>query len=1430
MKLKLWLCGVLVLSFGLFAACSENDNGDTPSSVSDANGGSTAADGSASSDSDDSGDGGNQADAESAVDASGGAEDGSDSGPTQTVCRADAQCEDTEYCDTEGDGAAGICVTGCRPGGCDDGQICDDETRICIRDVSCSANSDCRAIEYCDSTGVCIQGCRTGDEDECPRDDTGAPMGCDPATHECTRLVVCCGDDEARSCSTTFPAECSNPIETERDCFSPNPCLFQCQVDADCDAIGELLDDGYFCSANGRCEEGCREDDLGTALDEDTCIEFDKTCDPTVRAENGNGCVRTECVADSDCDAIGTRVGDLFYCAPSDGVCLKGCRNGQGPAADSGESGCAGDLICDANHRCIAESALPECTEDAECSGANEFCVDTFAEANGLGLEISAIPKCEGYCQTHTDCDIEGAVDDDPQSACLTIAEASAFHQYGCPDGGIICDDRTEKVCVFDACRNDDNEPNNDFENATVLGPLDFEQGVRIYDSGNENLVSCKPRDYDYYTFDAPVSGLTIRFSIATTGNDDESTDLDGRIYFKGPGDERPAIYNQYEPDCTFVTPTTANETCTVVNAPQGTWYLRVNDMRGDEGRKPYTIRVELEEGTGPDAAEPRLADGTGGGEDDTPATATFISIDGMRDGPKVIHGRTIHLIEGQNGELDSSDQDWFRFELGLYDNFSVELEMLGNDSADNSDSELTFQVYGPGAPEIGENGSPRLNPCDIIPSDSYCGEPNDGTNLTDAVSLDGYPFLAHNSPPNFDPSSDILGQNLVVQEGVYYIRVTGVTPGQAGRYRLTVNVARYYGLCFDDAVAFPDPTSNNTWISAFNIMNPVALEGAEYMPDDFTYLSIDEHEELIPNRNLNLDGLSLCGDDNDPNEGDGYEDWFEVFLEEGDELTVRVRADAATRGRGDSTLQVFERRSFELLGSTTNACDLRNDCGPNPDGCIQPYGDQGCDIGSGSGVDLDGLTTRNTAYIRNVEEAQAYLIRVVSAPVGEDRNSNGILDTDLTINGIVDADGEDGSENGFRGNQDGCLDRCNSVSSVPRTRIPYTLTLLREAAPRPCPPDIYDGPDQVSDNDVRATATAIGVQGSDQCEEGAVCQLTGTIEDLVLCGSEPNSGTSTAGIERFDEDWFELTLDRVSDVSVSLDYDLRQGSVEVDFYLGDGTTPLNDEGRSDQVDLEGQRPGTYYVRVRSLGAPSVCLNDDDCEARSGCQNGRCIRPFDQPLPGSDVRYDMDVVVNELPDQCTAGPDAFDLVVENDAFVDATLLNSGNDRVDDLTCRFSDADPLGCVDLRVTAGAEDRRPWICDGIPKDEDIYQFRLDRGKGLVVAAFYTFSDEGDMVLEAYDDGAVPQKLIDTRDPSYHRTGVNMQCLVIAPEGNENRTINIRATADYINDVRLEDGALRYGFYVAPLLQTPDSNNNVCASLDPSGSGIVWPVYTRP
>ena len=236
-------------------------------------------------------------------------------------------------------------------------------------------------------------------------------------------------------------------------------------------------------------------------------------------------------------------------------------------------------------------------------------------------------------------------------------------------------------------------------------------------------------------------------------------------------------------------------------------------------------------------------------------------------------------------------------------------------------------------------------------------------------------------------------------------------------------------------------------------------------------------------------------------------------------------------------------------------------------------------------------------------------------------------------------------------------------LSSVGMTRTAYDLVVFRNAGPAVCADDRYDA---AAPNNERNQASAIPV---------------GSHRDLALCGADG------------DEDWyaFDVAGAGVSTITTALTFAHAQGDLDIDVYFGDEVEALNAgqrAGHSDTDDelvrLENRGPGTYYVRVRSVGA-------------------------------SNVRYTLEVTVEAAELVCEDDPDE-----PNNDFLESTALGQG------------------VVDRDTQ--------WICERRPVDDDTFNIVVPAGASRTITATYLFGDDGDLFLQLFN--ADEMSLLSTAD----------------------------------------------------------------------------------
>lgn len=276
-------------------------------------------------------------------------------------------------------------------------------------------------------------------------------------------------------------------------------------------------------------------------------------------------------------------------------------------------------------------------------------------------------------------------------------------------------------------------------------------------------------------------------------------------------------------------------------------------------------------------------------------------------------------------------------------------------------------------------------------------------------------------------------------------------------------------------------------------------------------------------------------------------------------------------------------------------------------------------------------------------------------------------------------------------------------ASPEPLTQAQYTLRLDRTAGPVVCMGDRYEA---APGNGVRGLAAQV---------------RPGVIEGLTLCG--------TGG----DEDWFALTLDGVSDLTVRALFSHLQADLEVDVFQGDAAMAENanspaghSQDDDEEVVLADRLPGTWYIRVRASG-------------------------------GGDARYTLEIEVAERAFVCEDDPDE-----PNDSEMLATDLGAG-----------------------VVNRANQ---WICDRVPAEVDTFRFRVPGGLSRTVAATFVYGDDGDLVLEVLNGqgqvlattAGIPREL-------------SKQCITL-PSFVADRSLFLRVVPLSINRVLDDDERLDY------------------------------------
>ncbi len=426
-------------------------------------------------------------------------------------CETDDDCPETSFCLVAGNNETGACQIGCREGGCEDGQLCDLETRECSD--GCREDGDCGDEEFCAvpedaDLGACREGCRT--DDQCPGE-----LTCLPGSGVC--VGVECNDDEL--CPPNFfcdsdLAHCVPGCTDDAHCEDGTTCVEGACVGMDCEEDDDCPE-AQFCGDELRCAPGCRDDatcEFGQICPEDTRIcrdgcredgdcDLADYCEPTELAcvegcrdddscVPGNSClevaidedetmrrrcVPTPCTSDVECL-------DDFYCAiPQDedeGECAVGCRLGDD---------------CPVGFQCDEETR--QCV-DAPCNDSDECPLGFFCDPE---LETpTCVPGCDGngQCPNDQPCDVE-------TNTCGCGTDLDCAQSQVCDRGMCVqaCTEHTDCgdgfFCEFDSglclegCYDDDFEPNDTREDAMPIDTGQFDMRMCYGAEINEDYHDC---------------------------------------------------------------------------------------------------------------------------------------------------------------------------------------------------------------------------------------------------------------------------------------------------------------------------------------------------------------------------------------------------------------------------------------------------------------------------------------------------------------------------------------------------------------------------------------------------------------------------------------------------------------------------------------------------------------------------------------------------------------------------------------------------------------------------------------------------------------------------------------------------------------------------------------------------------------------------
>ena len=941
------------------------------------------------------------------------------------------------------------------------------------------------------------------------------------------------------------------------------------------------------------------------------------------------------CVDDPECPAD-------QYCAPIndfEGVCRAGCRRA---AEGEGPGNCEGRTICSAEHACIPD---PHCIEDGECVDQTTWCSNGDCVPGCRPDPDTCLPDAEGrsqlcnptsrVCEPIVACCDGGTCATTRSGACSAVVDGvfSCFvedlcdrvcmRDVTCPedqycDAGIcrpgcrlddptscvgdLCDEAS-RACVPVACGVD-----RDCARTQFCAPQGCLEGCRVDPDNCEAGQECGPnrqcRAVGGCVDDAQCvrdNGAGFRcieggcelfcaadvdcgagaFCEVDTGRCVEGCRDDGLEPNNDRATAQPlAVVDgmRFRQDALIACPVNRDwYSFTTARGEGAEVAIRFRHARGD-----LDLRVHPPEGnpvvsaTQTDDETVTLRDVAAGGtwyievySRGLDTNTYAVEVNRLPPGgcvPDAAEGagddapqtatavqvpdlRDVQVFDSRTACGD--DADWYRLPMGNGDGVVVELTVQ-----DPLAPALDFALFGPGLPPLGV-------------------DPVFGPNGGDATTL-------RFSAPAGNPQ---------IAAGDWYLRVWNPSAMGGTAYRLRIAVDRVRALCLVD-VAEPNIDAQN----AYDLMQ---VRG-------FTRPGLDGVRELVPDVDLDVADLWLCG---------GDEDWYAFEARAGDDLAVSVVRPAAML-QGDVLVEI------------------RNAAG-------QVVGDPG-----------RNAQALNVARAADLLRGR-YFVRV--------------------------------------------------VAPAPGTQTRYTLRLNRVAGPIQCNADRFE---------------AAGGNG----DRGRASPLrAGVIDGLTLCGGNN------------DEDWYVVTLDSVSDLTVRALFSHLQADLDVDIFRGDAPVAENADslaGHSlddnEEVALPDRLPGLWYIRVQAAN-------------------------------GGDARYTLEVEVTPRAFICLDDPDE-----PNDSVMLATDLGAG------------------VVDRNTQ--------WLCDRVPAEADAFRFRVPGGQARTVAASFVYGDDGDLVLEVYN--AAGALLATTVGIARE---LSKQCITLPPFAAD-RNLVLRVVPLSINRVLDNDERLDY------------------------------------
>ncbi len=518
------------------------------------------------------------------------------------------------------------------------------------------------------------------------------------------------------------------------------------------------------------------------------------------------------CLDDADCPAG-------RYCRVADGalegVCAPGCR--------TTPDDCGAGRICDAVSHACADVVVPDvvcCRPDATCRVVAAGACDGEVREGAAGCDPN--PCGPRPCDADAACPAGEYCDDGACAAgCRRVPDDCGNRRacdaaHACVDAA--CDDDADCAdgyCQLEvqACRAacaDDAACPNGFaceEGRCVRHGCVDDEGEPDDDAGravsfDEGAASAAarlcPLDADRFAVTLAAAGDRVRAELRCDGAADLALEL---VDAEG---RRLAGANAEGCVESLLWPADGEP------GAAGTFFVRVHGAAPAAGAA-YDLSLFLlpsEDACAADAAED---------DDDADAAATLLA-----DGEAAeVAGRT----------LCPGDEDWFRFALGEGDGLTIDVISTGNPSGQNEN--LTFDLLGPHLA------------LPVDPEDVAVLHPH-----ATLAGVRGEEVLRLTLP----------ARNDLITEGVWRLRVRGLTPLHGAAYDLRVLAERVAAPCRPDA---EEP--NDDQAAAVDLMSRAAFV---------------EDGVLRAESPVSLEGLSRCL---------GDADWFHVRLAEGDRLTARL-------------------------------------------------------------------------------------------------------------------------------------------------------------------------------------------------------------------------------------------------------------------------------------------------------------------------------------------------------------------------------------------------------------------------------------------------------------------------------------------------------------------------------------------------------------